>query len=152
MMQFLAGILVWQVAIVIFFLLTGEKEEKAMICGAFIPFFIIRGFYWVIRKIKSFFENYNLRSVMVCPDGELRYCKTKESRYLEGMGEYKFPRHTEEIKEKFPCSLWKANRYAKRFCCDNVGSFRYAPKTVWGNFMPIDKEIIKKAKEIYKRG
>ena len=89
---------------------------------------------------------------MVCPDGEWRYCKTKEYSYLEEIEGYKSPRHTKEIEEKFPCSLWKTDKYAKRFCGINIGNFRYAPKTVWGNFMPIDKEIIKKAKEIYKRG
>jgi len=146
MIYFLLGILTWQLITLVFYWLVDGDEEKTVHFGVLIPWLII----FSIFSIKKLIKNQRVRSVLISPvDEKLYYCKCKDSEPLIMIKNYKFPAHTEKINKEYPYSLWEKARL-KKYTRFGIGNFRYAPKSIWKNLTPINKNVIMEAKQLYK--
>lgn len=97
---------------------------------------------WVCDKITYYIKYYNVRTLLVCPDGEIRYVDDRLADILTECEdrEYHFPEFSKHPE-------WDANDWKKDFVWCGIGNMRYSPKKVWSQYEPISKEEIKYAKE-----
>lgn len=107
-------------------------------------------FSWVVflvifinNKLRRYLKFRNVRSLLVCPDGWIRYIDSKKADTMRGCVDrkYDFPRFNKHPE-------WDVNDWAKHFRpLHDCGNVRYAPKKVWSQYPPIGREEYKYAKE-----
>ena len=96
----------------------------------------------LIYNILSHYLRYhNVRSLLVCPDGEIRYIKHELVDVMRNCNDrdYEFPNFKEHAE-------WDTDEWDKRFVCLGRGNMRYVPKKIWNEYDPISKEEIEYAK------
>lgn len=82
------------------------------------------------------------RALIICPDGMIRWCKSKNVEAIINLDEgYRFV-DQERLKEEG----WESKVWPKKFRDGSYMSPRYVPRIVWETYEPIDKEVVKKAK------
>ena len=91
----------------------------------------------VIPDIVHWWRYRNLRSLVMCPDGEIRHIEPKKVNVLLALDSgYNF---VEFDDLNVDAELWRQeHRYHDhgRLC----GNVRYVPKVVWSKYQPISKE------------
>lgn len=93
------------------------------------------------KKIVHHLEYHNVRSLLVCPDVQIRYIKDQLADTMRECKDrdYEFPNFNDHPE-------WDVNDWDKKFVWLNIGNLRYAPKKVWKQYEPISKEEIDYAK------
>ena len=93
------------------------------------------------RKITHYLEYHNVRSLVVCPDGQIRYIKNQLADTMRECKDrvYELPSFNDHPE-------WDVNDWDKKFVWCGIGNVRYAPKKVWKQYEPISKEEIEYAK------
>ena len=139
---FILGILIMSTIATIGFIIFYDKNED------YITFFmgpvawVLILVVWACDKITYYIKYYNVRTLLVCPDGEIRYIDDRLADILTECEdrEYHFPEFSKHPE-------WNVNDWEKDFvwCC--IGNMRYSPKKVWSQYEPISKEEIEYAKE-----
>lgn len=99
-------------------------------------------FILLYDKITHYLKYRNVRSLLICPDGKIRYIKDQLADTM---------RECEDRKYDFPTFVeypeWNVNDWNKDFVFLDIGNVRYAPKKVWKQYEPISKEEITYAKD-----
>lgn len=139
---FILGILIMSTIATIGFVIFCDKNED------YITFFmgpvawVLILVVWACDKITYYIKYYNVRTLLVCPDGEIRYVNDKLANVLIECEdrEYNFPKFKDHPE-------WDVNDWKKDFVWCGIGNMRYTPKKVWSQYEPISKEEIKYAKE-----
>lgn len=86
------------------------------------------------------------RALIICPDGMIRWCKSKNAEAIINLDEgYWFVDQKRLEKEGCDQELWP-----KKYRCLGRVNTRYAPKSVWRKYKPIEKSVIKRAIRINK--
>ena len=139
---FILGILIMSTISTIGIIVCNNKNED---CGvlfmgptAWVWLLVI----WVCDKITYYNKYHDVRSLLVCPDGKIRYVNDKLADVLIECEdrEYHFPEFSKHPE-------WNVNDWKKDFVWCGIGNMRYSPKKVWSQYEPISKEEIKYAKE-----
>lgn len=98
-------------------------------------------FTWIKDKIERA-HRANYRALMVCPDGEIRWCRNGNfEAILEFIDGYEIV-----DQERLKKEGWESKFWPKKFRDGSYMSSRYVPRIVWEAYEPIDKEVVKKAK------
>lgn len=145
---FILGILIMSTISTIGFIIFCDKNEDYMVLLMGPVAWVLILVVWACDKITYYIKYYNMRSLLVCPDGEIRYVNDKLADVLIECEdrEYHFPEFSKHPE-------WNVNDWKKDFVWCGIGNMRYAPKKVWSQYEPISKEEIEYAKEhpyIYK--
>ena len=133
--SFILGILIMSTIATVGFIIFCDKNEDYMVL-------LMGPVAWACDKITYYIKYYNVRTLLVCPDGEIRYVNDKLADVLIECEdrEYHFPEFSKHPE-------WNVNDWKKDFVWCGIGNMRYTPKKVWSQYEPISKEEIKYAKE-----
>lgn len=96
-----------------------------------------------LSKVKDYLKFHNVRSLLICPDGEIRYIKDRKADTMCNCidKKYSFP-------DFYDNPEWDANDWAKDFRpFHDYGNVRYAPKKVWSKYEKISEQEYNYAKE-----
>lgn len=128
------------------------QDNRGRILGDEIDYCIIGGPIWIViflvfMLIKIIYEKYrkiNIKSLVICPDNEIRYVDFSNANCLvynvEG---YEFPKFKDLNEDE---NLWgKNDRFS--FAGEHGGNVRYCPKKVWKKYEPISKDVIELGKK-----
>ena len=139
---FILGILTMSTIATIGFIIFCDKNEDYMVLLMGPVAWVLILVVWACDKITYYIKYYNMRSLLVCPDGEIRYVNDKLADVLIECEdrEYNFPKFKDHPE-------WDVNDWKKDFVWCGIGNMRYAPKKVWSQYEPISKEEIEYAKE-----
>lgn len=139
---FILGILIMSTISTIGFIIFCDKNEDYMVLLMGPVAWVLILVVWACDKITYYIKYYNVRSLLVCPDGEIRYVNDKLADVLIECEdrEYNFPEFSKHPE-------WNVNDWKKDFVWCGIGNMRYSPKKVWSQYEPISKEEIKYAKE-----
>ena len=135
MINILIGITLMSLIATIGFTIAENKGDENIIVFFLGPAFLI---LWIIvvilRYILKFIRYYNLRSLLVCPDGKIRYCKPQHADKfrLSETEEYDFPAFKDL---SVSVDLWK-----EEYRNFEIANMRYCPKEVWKAYEPISKK------------
>lgn len=142
MKMFILGFLLMSVFSFIGLLLfDNNKEDIGIIFSGPVSWIVVL-VCWIDSKLRRYLKFRNVRSLLVCPDGWIKYIDDKKADTMRGCVDrkYDFPdfdNHPE----------WDANDWAKHFVNFRCGNVRYAPKKVWSQYEKISKEEYKYAKK-----
>lgn len=139
---FILGILIMSTISTIGFIIFCDKNEDYMVLLMGPTAWVLILVVWACDKITYYIKYYNVRTLLVCPDGEIRYVDDRLADILTECEdrEYHFPEFSKHPE-------WNVNDWKKDFVWCGIGNMRYSPKKVWSQYEPISKEEIKYAKE-----
>ena len=140
--SFILGILIMSTIATVGFIIAYNKDSDymALLMGPVAWFLLL--IVYIYEKITYYNKYHDVRSLLICPDGEIRYINNKLADILIECEdrEYHFPEFSKHPE-------WDANDWKKDFIWCGIGNMRYSPKKVWSQYEPISKEEIKYAKE-----
>ena len=115
------------------------KDYGALFCGPVMWVAVIcADIYGCIIN----FHKLNERGLVLCPDNEIRWCKSKDiDALIETVQGYGFVPIKRREGEGWDVSLWHK---------DYPGNTRYAPQTIWKRYEQVDKTVVSKARKEYK--
>lgn len=95
-----------------------------------------------LSKVKDYLKFHNVRSLLICPDGEIRYINDRKADTMCNCidKKYSFP-------DFYDHPEWDAKDWNNCFIFIKCGNVRYAPKKVWKQYEPINKQDYEYAKE-----
>lgn len=82
----------------------------------------------IYKRVKRLFSNFYYHSVLLCPDGKIRHCRTTETDYWKETMNYEWP---DPFPEKEEQKKYWSKKYKEEFC---PVSRRYVPRPVWKNY------------------
>lgn len=118
-----------------------ESDKLGMILSGPITWALVSCFFF-LTKTRDYFKFCNVRSLLVCPDGQIRYINDKKADTMVGCidKEYRFPDFRQHPE-------WDVNDWAKHFrSFRDHGNVRYAPKKVWSQYEKISRQEYEYAK------
>lgn len=126
--------------------LDSYKEKLAIALAGPVTWFIIL-INILTKHIFHFIKFYNIRSLLVCPDGKIRYVSDKKADLLREFYNptdsgpcYDYPNWDELYQQE----QWNVKCWNKEFIAfSTVGNLRYCPKSVWSKYEPVSIEDIK---------
>ena len=139
---FILGILIMStIATIGFIIFCDKNEDYSVLFMGPTAWVLILG-VWACNKITYYNKYHDVRSLLVCPDGKIRYVNDKLADILTECEdrEYHFPEFSKHPE-------WNVNDWKKEFVWCGIGNMRYSPKKVWSQYEPISKEEIEYAKE-----
>ena len=149
MLMFIFGLLTMSLISTIGLLL---QDKRGYLFGEGIEYCIIGGPIWaviylfdlLIKFILDSHRKRNVKSLVICPDNQIRYVDFKNANYLiYNLDGYKFPKFVDLNEDE---NLWgKNDRFS--FAGEHGGNVRYCPKEVWKKYQPISKEEIELGKK-----
>ena len=119
-----------------------ESDKLGMILSGPITWALVSCFFF-LTKTRDYFKFCNVRSLLVCPDGKIRYINDKKADTMRECidKEYTYP-------DFYNYPEWNVNDWAKHFRpYHDCGNVRYAPKKVWTQYEQISNQEYKYAKE-----
>lgn len=122
-------------------LFDNNKEDIGVIFSGPVSWIVVL-ICWIDRKLRRYFKFRSVRSLLVCPDGWIRYIDNKKADIMCGCADkkYRFPDF-----EQHP--EWDVNEWAKHFrLLRDCGNVRYAPKKVWSMYEKISRQEYEYAK------
>jgi hypothetical protein len=134
MQYFILGILLSSLFSTICLLIydSHEKQIWEILSGGIFTW-LICVFGKVIYFLNNFIKYYNLKSLLKCPDGEIRYIDFKRvDNYRSSHTEYDFAEYSMDLMDKYPKTLWTIKGFR------DYPNVRYSPKIVWKDFNPIE--------------
>lgn len=136
--SFILGILIMSTIATVGFIIAYNKDSDymALLMGPVAWFLLL--IVYIYEKITYYNKYHDVRSLLICPDGEIRYVNNKLADTMLECTDmtYNFPQFKDHPE-------WDVNDWKKEFTCN----MRYTPKKVWSQYEPISKEAIKYAKE-----
>lgn len=140
--SFILGILIMSTIATVGFIIAYNKDSDymALLMGPVAWFLLL--IVYIYEKITYYNKYHDVRSLLICPDGEIRYVNDKLADILIECEdrEHHFPEFSKHPE-------WNVNDWKKDFVWCGIGNMRYSPKKVWSQYEPISKEEIKYAKE-----
>jgi len=117
-----------------------ESEKLGMILSGPITWVVVL-FLSCLRKTRDYFKFRNVRSLLVCPNGELRYINDKKADVMRECADrkYEFPNFNTHPE-------WNVKDWNKCFTFFGCGNMRYSPKKVWTQYEKISNQDYKYAK------
>lgn len=106
-------------------------------------------FSWVVflvifinNKLRRYLKFRNVRSLLVCPDGDIRYINDKKADTMRECADkkYDFPDFNTHPE-------WNVKDWNKWFAFFGCGNMRYTPKKIWTQYEQISNQEYKYAKE-----
>ena len=119
-----------------------ESDKLGVILSGPIAWIVVLLFFF-LTKLKKYFKFHNVRSLLICPDGVIRYINDRKADIMLSCidREYTFP-------DFYDNPEWDANDWAKDFRpFHDYGNVRYAPKKVWSKYEKISEQEYNYAKE-----
>ena len=137
---FIIGILVMSTFATIGILLMDNGHDYAILfCGPVM--WIVAVAAYCSRKFNHWATYHDVRSLLVCPDGKIRYIKDQLADTMRECNDkvYEFPSFKDHPE-------WNVNDWNKKFTWMDYGNVRYTPKKIWKQYEAISKEEIEYAK------
>lgn len=107
---------------------------------------------WIALSAEYIYEwckelsRFSTRSLVVCPDEAVRWCKVKDyDVIIEFAPGHKPVSVWQQEDEKWDVKLWR-----KEYRIGTYGNTRYVPRAVWKRYEPIEKSVIDDARSKYK--
>lgn len=111
---------------------SNEKQIWEILSGGIFTWFIC-SLGKLIYTIKESMKYHNLKSLLKCPDGEIRYINFKHvDDFIMSHKGYDFVNYGIDLLDKYPKTLWNIKGLG------DYPNVRYSPKTVWKDFNPIE--------------
>lgn len=144
MLNFILGaVVMWGIvgiALVVMVNITREEDKTILVCGGPLVWLWCSAIA-ISDKARRRYKDKNYKALIVCPDDQIRWCRSRNLEYFGALTGYKHVK-TEALKEYI--HFWNEDKFASSMCIDKkTPNIRYAPPKVWKNFESVN-EYIKK--------
>ena len=142
MTMFILGFLFMSFFSTVAMLAFDNQLEKVATVFAGPVFWLVLLFNFTIIKVKNYLKFQNVRSLLICPDGQIRYINDKKADTMRECADkkYDFPDFNTHPE-------WNVKDWNKWFAFFDCGNMRYTPKKIWTQYEQISNQEYKYAKE-----